>query len=73
MATMTKVTEITTKLNLAVKEQRCLHALTGGAPEHKMCSNAYDCGNCPFDQMLEDMAPIPHLTPDVPVRSAKVA
>ena len=56
MATMRKVTEITTGINVALKEQRCLHAITGGAPEHKMCGNGYDCGTCPFDQMLEDLA-----------------
>ena len=42
---------------LVVTEQRCKHALTGLAPRTKMCANNYECGTCPFDQMLEDMAP----------------
>lgn len=73
MATMAKVTEITTTLNVALKEQRCLHALTGGAPEHKMCSHAYDCGSCPFDQMLDDMAQIPVHAPEIPEKAVRVA
>lgn len=41
----------------------CTHALTGRAPAAKMCAHGYDCGSCPFDQMLEDMAESrPHLT-----------
>lgn len=56
MATRMRVTEITTGWNVAIKEQRCLHAVNGRAPKHKMCSNGYDCATCPFDQMLEDMA-----------------
>ncbi len=35
---------------------RCRHALTGGAPENKMCANSYDCSTCQYDQMLSDMA-----------------
>jgi glycine cleavage system H lipoate-binding protein len=37
-------------------ELRCRHALTGGAPDNKMCANSYDCANCQYDQMLSDMA-----------------
>ncbi len=36
----------------------CVHALMGRAPKAKMCVNNYECATCPFDQMLEDMAPV---------------
>ncbi|MGO9566647.1 MAG: hypothetical protein ACLP5H_03800 [Desulfomonilaceae bacterium] len=39
----------------AVEQQRCIHALTGRAPCTKMCAQNYECGTCPFDQMLDDM------------------
>lgn len=55
MATAINVSDFPFGLNLAASEQRCLHALTGRAPEHKSCANGYECGNCPFDQMLDDM------------------
>ncbi|MBM4325931.1 MAG: hypothetical protein FJ118_02100 [Deltaproteobacteria bacterium] len=56
MTSTTRIGEITTSLNLAMQNLRCLHTLTGRAPQHKLCANAYDCGACPFDQMLDDMA-----------------
>ncbi len=55
MTTVKNIIEIRTGWNEAVKAQRCLHAHAGRAPEHKMCANSYECGTCPFDQMLEDM------------------
>ncbi len=42
-------------LEPAVEQQRCIHALTGGAPWTKMCAQNYECRTCPFDQMLDDM------------------
>lgn len=36
--------------------QLCIHALTGRAPHAKMCANNYECGTCPYDQMLDDIA-----------------
>ncbi|MEW6533848.1 MAG: hypothetical protein AB1473_23665 [Thermodesulfobacteriota bacterium] len=56
MTTTARIGEITTSLNLAVQQLRCLHTLTGRAPQHKLCANGYDCATCPFDQMLDDMA-----------------
>lgn len=56
MKTTPRIHEIATPRNLAVNEMKCLHAVSGAAPEHKVCSNGYECGNCPYDQMLEDMA-----------------
>ena len=35
--------------------QRCRHALTGNAPAGKLCAHGYECGHCPYDQMLEDL------------------
>jgi glycine cleavage system H lipoate-binding protein len=43
-----------------VKDLRCRHALTGGAPMSKSCSNNYECGTCPYDQMLDDMMQTDH-------------
>jgi hypothetical protein len=54
MATRINAREINTSLSEAIRDQRCQHALTGRAPEHKVCANNFECGNCPFDQMLED-------------------
>jgi hypothetical protein len=39
----------------AVEQLRCIHAATGRAPSTKMCAQNYECGTCPFDQMLDDM------------------
>jgi hypothetical protein len=55
MATRSNIKEIPTALSMAYRGQRCLHALSGRAPEHKVCSANYECGSCPFDQMLDDM------------------
>lgn len=46
--------------SMPAQEQRCRHALTGGAPQNKMCPNNYDCQNCPYDQMLEEMIQVDH-------------
>lgn len=51
----------TTKMfSLPAEEQRCRHALTGRAPQHKVCARNYECGTCPYDQMLEDLSQIDH-------------
>jgi hypothetical protein len=47
--------QIKRMLATAVEQQRCIHALTGRAPCTKMCAQNYECGTCPFDQMLDDM------------------
>lgn len=51
----------------------CNHALTGRAPETKLCANNYDCGTCPFDQMLDDLAGLPHGLPDSRTPRVKAA
>lgn len=43
---------------VTAKKLRCNHAITGLAPANKLCARCYDCATCPYDQMLEDMAPI---------------
>jgi hypothetical protein len=50
-----QLTEINTPLNTVILQQRCLHTLTGRAPEHKMCAHGYVCGSCPFDQMIDEI------------------
>lgn len=50
----------TKMFQLAEEEQRCRHALTGRAPRNKMCARNYECGDCPFDQMLDDMIQVDH-------------
>jgi hypothetical protein len=52
--------------DLEAKDLLCNHALTGLAPTTKRCANNYDCGTCPFDQMLDDMAPIQEKRPERP-------
>jgi hypothetical protein len=52
---MKNVTKISNELNFAIANNLCLHAISGRAPENKGCANGYDCGSCPFDQMLDDM------------------
>jgi glycine cleavage system H lipoate-binding protein len=44
----------------AQEEQRCRHALTGRAPKNKQCARNYECGDCPYDQMLDDMIQVDH-------------
>ena len=60
MATKQNITDLKTPLNLSVQDQRCLHAVTGRAPETKMCAHNHECGSCPYDQMLDE---IDHLVP----------
>lgn len=46
--------------NLPPQDQRCRHALTGRVPSNKMCARNYECGDCPYDQMLDDMIQVDH-------------
>ena len=50
----------TKMFQLAGEEQHCRHALTGRVPKAKMCARNYECGDCPFDQMLDDMIQVDH-------------
>lgn len=67
MATAQTVREVTPILAGIMNEQRCVHAVMGRAPETKMCANNYQCGTCPYDQMLEDMVR-PEIRPNPTVR-----
>ncbi len=50
-----------TKMLGAPKDDtRCRHALNGFAPANKLCANGYDCGTCPYDQMLDEVSRIDH-------------
>jgi glycine cleavage system H lipoate-binding protein len=50
----------TKMIQLPSEVQRCRHALTGRAPRTKMCARGYDCEDCPFDQMMDDMIQVDH-------------
>ncbi len=41
-------------IDLPTDRQGCRHALTGRAPAAKLCARSYQCGDCPFDQMMDD-------------------
>ncbi|MFH0821634.1 MAG: hypothetical protein V2B18_02700 [Pseudomonadota bacterium] len=47
-------------LDLPTDQQRCRHAFTGRAPANKLCCRSYQCGDCPFDQMLDEMIQVDH-------------
>jgi cytochrome c551/c552 len=48
-------TQIKRMFEPELEQHRCIHAHTGRAPSAKMCAQNYECGSCPFDQMLDDM------------------
>jgi glycine cleavage system H lipoate-binding protein len=50
----------TKMIQLPAEVQLCRHALTGRAPRSKQCARGYDCEDCPFDQMLDDMIQVDH-------------
>lgn len=54
MATTQAIPGIGTPWNFTITEDRCLHALTGRAPQSKLCVHNHECGRCPYDQMLDD-------------------
>jgi glycine cleavage system H lipoate-binding protein len=40
-------------MRLPASKRKCRYMLTGEV-ERKICPNAYECGNCAFDQMMQD-------------------
>ncbi len=50
----------TKMFDLPGEDQRCRHALTGRAPQNKLCARSFECGTCPYDQMLDDMIQVDH-------------
>lgn len=65
--------QITRVVNQVTENAICLHAFAGRAPRAKMCVHNYECATCPFDQMLDDIAPVVSIAKDGPVRTAKAA
>jgi glycine cleavage system H lipoate-binding protein len=55
-----KTTWSTKLFDMPPDDQRCRHALTGRVPANKMCARNFECGDCPYDQMLDDMIQIDH-------------
>ncbi|MBM3301544.1 MAG: glycine cleavage system protein H [Deltaproteobacteria bacterium] len=50
----------TRMFELPGEDQRCRHALTGRAPQNKLCARNFECSACPYDQMLDDMIQVDH-------------
>jgi glycine cleavage system H lipoate-binding protein len=48
------------RLRMLMNQRKCRHMLSGRVT-YKLCGHGYDCVKCPYDQMLEDTAVIPHL------------
>jgi glycine cleavage system H lipoate-binding protein len=40
-------------MRLPASRRKCRYMLTGEV-SHKICANAYECGNCAFDQMMQE-------------------
>jgi hypothetical protein len=70
MTTAQNITELTPALNRIMSQLRCFHAVTGRAPEGKMCANNYECGRCPYDQMLDDTVHVGRRMTEAVVRAA---
>jgi glycine cleavage system H lipoate-binding protein len=43
-------------LALPAAQRKCRYMLNGAVP-HKICPNAFQCGECSFDQMMQDRIP----------------
>lgn len=50
------------RLRLLESQGKCRHMLSGRV-SYKMCAHNYNCVKCPYDQMIEDGAMMPTLTP----------
>jgi glycine cleavage system H lipoate-binding protein len=46
-------TWVESMMRLPASKRKCRYMLTGEI-ERKICPNAYECGNCAFDQMMQD-------------------
>lgn len=51
------------RMRMLMNQRKCRHMLSGRV-DYKLCGHGYDCGRCPYDQMLED-ASVTQLTPPV--------
>ncbi|MBW1865851.1 MAG: glycine cleavage system protein H, partial [Deltaproteobacteria bacterium] len=54
----------TPRMGLLENQGKCRHMLSGRV-DYKMCAHNYNCVKCPYDQMIEDGAMMPALTPAV--------
>jgi len=54
----------TPRMGLLEGQGKCRHMLSGRV-DYKMCAHNYNCVKCPYDQMIEDGAIMPALTPPV--------
>lgn len=52
------------RMGLLENQGKCRHMLSGRV-DYKMCAHNYNCVKCPYDQMIEDRAMMPALTPPV--------
>ncbi len=50
------------RMSLLESQGKCRHMLSGRV-SYKMCAHNYNCVKCPYDQMIEDGAMMPTLTP----------
>jgi glycine cleavage system H lipoate-binding protein len=50
------------RLRMLVKDLKCRHMLSGRVA-YKLCAHGYNCVKCPYDQMIEDTATVPALSP----------
>jgi len=54
----------TARMGLLENQGKCRHMLSGRV-DYKMCAHNYNCIKCPYDQMIDDSALLPSLTPPV--------
>lgn len=54
----------TPRMRLMEHHGKCRHMLSGRV-DYKMCAHNYNCVKCPYDQMLDENAMMPALTPPV--------
>ncbi len=54
------------KMQLPASQRKCRYMITGEI-DRKLCANAYDCGTCSFDQMMQER--LQSETLPVPVRT----
>lgn len=50
------------RMVLMMRKNKCRHMLSGRI-SYGLCSYAYDCERCPFDQMIQDTSLMPNLRP----------
>lgn len=51
-----------TRMRMLVNDLKCRHMLSGRV-SYKLCAHGYNCTNCPYDQMIEDLGTLPQPKP----------